>query len=82
MPNQPLLNQIDTTTASTYSRRTFLTRAALGAVAAAGATLAAGRILAGGKSQTSLPGQGSIFEPRRKDLQRYWQQKLGRFRLK
>ncbi len=77
MPNQP-----DTLTVNTYSRRTFLTRAALGAAAATAATLAAGRLLVSGNNQTSLPGQGSIFEPRRKDLLRHWQQKLSRFRLK
>ena len=75
-------NQIDTVAVNTYSRRTFLTRAALGAAAATAATLAAGRLFALGKNQASLPGQGSIFEPRRKDLLRHWQQKLGRFRLK
>lgn len=75
-------NQIDTLAVNTYSRRTFLTRAALGAAAATVATLAAGRIVARGNSKASLPGQGSIFEPRRKDLLRHWQQKLSRFRLK
>ena len=66
--------------ANLYSRRSFLRRAALGAAVATAATLAAGRLLAGGSKQ-ALPGQGSIFEPRKKDLQRYWQRKLGRFRL-
>lgn len=82
MLNQPLPNQVDTAVAATYSRRTFLTRAALGAAAATAATLAAGRIFALGKNQASLPGQGSIFEPRKNDLLRHWQQKLDRFRLK
>jgi hypothetical protein len=82
MPSQPLRHQIDKVAVNTYSRRTFLTRAALGAAAATAATLAAGRLLVGGKNQASLPGQGSIFEPRRKDLLRHWQQKLNWFRLK
>ncbi len=75
-------NQIDAVAVNTYSRLTFLTRAALGAAAATVATLATGHLLARGKNQAALPGQGSIFEPRRKDLLRHWQQKLGRFRLK
>jgi hypothetical protein len=80
--HQPSAQQIDTVAVNTYSRRTFLTRAAIGAAAAAAATVSAGRLLVGGKTQSPLPGPGSIFEPRRNDLLRHWQQKLSWFRLK
>jgi hypothetical protein len=36
---------------------------------------------AGQPSGAGLPGPGSIFEPRQKDLRSHWTQKLSRLRL-
>ena len=69
-------------TAATISRRSFLKRALLGAAAATAASLAAGRLLAKGDRSTELPGAGSIFEPRKQDLKRYWGNRFDRLRLK
>lgn len=72
--------QAKTATPQNPSRRAFLKGAVLGAAAAA--ALAAGKLLAGGGKRASLPGAGSIFEPRRQDLAHHWHEKLGRFRLR
>ncbi len=65
-----------------YSRRDFMKRAVLGAVAATAAALAAGKLVGKGSKQAPLPGPGSIFEPQPHDLARHWRDKLGRFRLR
>ncbi len=65
-----------------YTRRGFLKRAGLGVVALGGLAAAAGRLMGNQRRDDSLPGPGSIFEPRREDLRRYWKEKLDRWRLR
>ncbi len=73
----------ESSTQPPQTRREFLKRATLGLAAAATATLAAGKLAAAGTNKTGpVPGSGSIFEPRRQDLLRYWREKLGRLRLR
>ena len=76
------MSGLNEATASTISRRSFLKRALLGAAAATAASLAAGRLLVKGDRATELPGAGSIFEPRKQDLKRYWGNRFDRLRLK
>ena len=63
------------------SRRGFLKRAGLGLAALAAMSAAVGRI-ATRKSGRALPGQGSLFEPRREDILRHWRRRFNRFRLR
>lgn len=70
------------TTPSYYSRRALLKSAFIGAAAITTTTLAAGGRLIRGNRKTELPGPGSIFEPRRKDLVGHWLGKLNRLRLR
>ena len=64
------------------SRRGFLKHAGLGLAALAAMTAAVGRIAPDRKSGRTLPGPGSLFEPRREDLLRHWRRRLSRFRLR
>lgn len=64
------------------SRRTFLKGLLFGAAGAVAVSATPGSPLAAVKNDASpLPGPGSIFAPRRQDLERHWRQKLARFRL-
>ncbi len=68
--------QPDTNEILAASRRTFLKRAVFGAAAMTSVTLFAGRIFLRKDASGQLPGLGSIFEPRPKDLLRYRRQQL------
>jgi hypothetical protein len=74
--------QINSETTFGYSRRALLKNAFIGAAAITATTVAAGGRLIRGDRKTELPGPGSIFEPRHKDLARHWLSKLDRLRLR
>ncbi|MBI2172329.1 MAG: twin-arginine translocation signal domain-containing protein [Chloroflexi bacterium] len=64
------------------SRRAFLRRVALGMATLSAAALVVNQPKAGQPRGAGLPGPGSIFEPRQKDLRSHWAQKLFRLRLR
>ena len=75
---------VQLTEASTglYSRRGFMKRAGVGIATLAALAATAGRLGGDQRLDQPLSGSGSIFEPRREDLLRYWKKRLGRFRLR
>ncbi|MBI4340067.1 MAG: hypothetical protein HY680_08970 [Chloroflexi bacterium] len=64
------------------NRRAFLKRVALGLAAAGASALTLGAATQQEGKANGLPGPGSIFEPRPRDLRRHWWERLSRFRLR
>lgn len=65
--------------AASYSRRSFLRTAGLGLVALAFAGAMSRNRGLGKNNGEKFGTGGSLFEPRRQDLVRYWKSRLSRF---